>query len=369
MPHDDEDEAEHEDETPDEDREETAQAPLPVARRAHVAPEPPSIFGKVPDAATVWGIKRRSETGAWVTMTHPTKDGRTMLQEWPPAELSRDEVEKRWGPGHYRISWWGTTGNGGRRFVTNGRVFEILPPPAPIPQVAAPRNPVLEGLQQTFELQAILDQRAQYQLQTMATLAQLMAGARPQGPDPEVAALRAEVARLTQAQADDRVSRLEAEIARMRSEFVEEPEEPGAVQQAAGVVAKAASRRVFSNRPIGESLQGAFSTWVAEDPIGAAGQIVEVVKQIPSALEAISGLIGKVQQPQAAPPPAQLAPPAPPPKPATPPPPPSPSAFAPPAPAPVKPKAVRLVPPVANGAAPASPPSSIAPTEPPPVQT
>jgi hypothetical protein len=346
---------------------EPVERPRATRAASAVQPEVPTPFGKVPARATTWGIRRRTELGAWETMKWQSPDGLLLVTEWPPADLNHAEVEKRWGPGHYKVSWWGLGSQGGRQMLGSGREFTILPRPEAAPSIVAAvsEDPVMAGLERAFRLQAILDGRAQQQLATQAQMMQMMMGVGG-GASGEVAQLRAEMARMQQQHADDRVHRLEAELAQLRSKLVDDtPAEPGPVAAAAGVVAKAGARRVFNNRPIGESLQGAFSTWVAEDPIAAAGQIVEVVKTIPSALEAVSRLLAGVQQPQQQAP-AQLAPaaPMPPERSPSPPPPPSPGAFSKPD---TKPRAVRVVPPIANGAPPSPSPSALAPTEPPPV--
>ncbi len=116
-----------------------AQPQRPRARRpAEVLDAAPvralSQFGGVPHGATHWGIRRQLPTLEWETLGHARPGAITKDREWPNAELSEEEVQRRWGPGVYEIQWVVPGPRGTRRVQRGGRTVEILP----VATVAAP---------------------------------------------------------------------------------------------------------------------------------------------------------------------------------------------------------------------------------------
>lgn len=110
-------------------------------KNARAMPDP--AFGMVPAGASEWGIRRADVPGPAGVLDRSGPDG-VARRRWPLAELSIDAVREAWGPGFYRVQWYGVR-DGRPAMLGNGAPFRLHADPgaaaaaAPAAEAAAPR--------------------------------------------------------------------------------------------------------------------------------------------------------------------------------------------------------------------------------------
>lgn len=167
-----------------------------VYRAAANPTMPMSVFGQWPHLATHWGISRRTQSGAWQRLSHPSSEG-VVLHEWPLEELTEANVRERWGSGTFKTIWDGTTDRGGRVRVGSGRVVTFNPVEeqpaaaqhAPPSIGSAPTTDMAGTLSFAMQLIGMADQRASQQVESIVRLAGLGDPNRVASPtvDPQLA--------------------------------------------------------------------------------------------------------------------------------------------------------------------------------------
>jgi hypothetical protein len=80
------------------------------------------IFGRIPQGATHWSIRKRGEL-SWDWCTFADREG-VAQQEFPLTDLAVPLIRRRWGAGIYRVMFLSNAG-GVRQVFGNGKVFEL----------------------------------------------------------------------------------------------------------------------------------------------------------------------------------------------------------------------------------------------------
>lgn len=173
-----------EDEDGEEEGEETPEVVAPVARPKARRNVPESAaaagisvgqFGAVPRAATHWLANRRSPvTGEWEPMGYAAPGATAEERQWPIAELSVEEMQRRWGPGTYQVRWVSPNAQGGRRVMVGAHEVRILPPPAAAPPPAAPSGIMNGAVREALDLMNVFEAMADSKLKGMASLMALV---------------------------------------------------------------------------------------------------------------------------------------------------------------------------------------------------
>jgi hypothetical protein len=123
------------------------------------------IIGKIPAPTTHWKchISTAKEGGGekWaVCQAQSAEDADAKVSTFPLATLSLEAIREAWGPGAYKLIYYGDNGKGGLLRISNSRTFELTaargaqtstgvapsaaPPPAPPP---TPANEALTMIQ------------------------------------------------------------------------------------------------------------------------------------------------------------------------------------------------------------------------------
>jgi hypothetical protein len=251
------------------------------------------VFGTPNDAVNAWGIMRKDH-GKWVRMVLSDEQG-IGRKEWPLDTLTPDHVRETWGPGEYRCHWFvhdPENDDPKRRWVAAGvgtsfsvrELAQVVEAPAPAAPLIDPLASI-PGIAPAVALMGFINQQAQGQMTGMAQLAQIMlSSSARQGTDPALLQI------LQNQNASNQ--RIEALLTQLLSD---EPEpEPSAAAGVAGVAARAAARPLFKpGQPMGEAIKAALTNHFVENP----GALVDIVKAVPTALDAISR-IGKPPPPR-----------------------------------------------------------------------
>lgn len=257
------------------------------AGRMHAGYE--RVFGTPNDAVNAWGIMRKDH-GKWVRMVLSDEQG-IGRKEWPLDTLTPDHVRETWGPGEYRCHWfvhdpenddpkrrWVAAGVGTSFFVRElAPAVEVAPaqPIGPDPLASIP------GMASAVALMGLINQQTQGQMTGMAQFAQIMvASTRQQGTDPALLQI------LQNQNASN--ARIESLLQQLLSEEPEEPAETSGIAGAATAVAKVAKPLFKPGQPMGEAIKHALTSHFVENP----SALVDIVKAVPAALDAISR-IGK----------------------------------------------------------------------------
>jgi hypothetical protein len=165
--------------TNDHDAAGVASPPRRIARAEKTKPAGVELgpLGIMPERARWYGVERRTDLGQWEPLTGPSDDGSMVVKEWDVSGISLEAL-RRWGPGTFRVVWWGTTAEGSRRYLSRSREVAWkaeTPPAAPVPIVAASGAPG-GAMGEAFALLDAIDRRAGNQLVAMTQLANLARG-------------------------------------------------------------------------------------------------------------------------------------------------------------------------------------------------
>lgn len=284
-----------------EDTQNTEAASAPKRKRAHVrsaaVPDPNvevSVFGSVPVAATHWGLKRKSHLGRWEPLFYRDETGKIEVSEWPIEILNIDTVRDRFGGGRYKLTWYGSNGNGGRRVAGQGREFTVpsLEPSAPasVAMVPAPSvaSPLGGAFSEALRIMDVMDQRASSQITNLAQMAQLF-GSRGGGGDNEL------LRQLLESNA--RTNEAVNQLAQRMNEPEEGDEDEGGEVAAdvARAVAAPLARRVKSSGGVLDSILAAFANHCIDNPERIPTYAAVAAQAVPSILGVLSNAFSQVQ--------------------------------------------------------------------------
>jgi len=247
------------------------------------------------------------------------------MKVWPMSELSLGEVRRRWGPGEYKVQWLAQDPDApdakfapagqSAPFILDPLAAELPPdaPPAAGPAVPpmGPAGDMAAAFQFALRLSEMTRGEADRQLQTLISLAGIQ---RPQGGpagvDPEVAAVRAELAQM-RAEATARAEREEIERRHREALETERRRADDAERRA-----REAETRQSAEEPASSfDFEGGGSFWesIGQGLIRAAARNPEQTAAIllPIAARLLPSMPPPPQAvPAAPPPPAQAPPPA-----------------------------------------------------------
>lgn len=171
------------------------------------------VFGNIPAAVDAWRAEKHGMGGQRVVLSYRSPDGQADVTQWPIAELSVETLQKRWGGGTYMITMWRKNGV---QFTKRTPDIVIHDPPGGNEAAAAPPpSPTGVAVEEALRLMNAQDARSNSQVANIIALAAAMRGdARGSVDSGELAALRAENARLQQQAAEERMAARLAEMQR-----------------------------------------------------------------------------------------------------------------------------------------------------------
>lgn len=271
-----------------------------IPRRARIVEpdgSPVSPFGGAPAGVSRWGARRKLPSGSWEPMSYGKPGATTADRDWPIADLSDAEIQRRWGAGTYEIQWVKPAANGGRYVMRGGRQVEILPPPpAPnAPPVAA--APVRSSVDEHLEFMGIVEERSSKNLRDVLQLAQFFGRQQQTAAPPAITidGLRLLMREERDAAAAATTAAIAASEARMAAMFEELTEDD---DDAAGALASEVAPKLFKG---GNKWWQQIGALLADNP--------ELVKAVaPVFLTAVENVTGAVKAAVAVPKPAPLRP-------------------------------------------------------------
>lgn len=298
-------EADEEQDESEEESDETEEEVEPTPAKGARAPRqrPVGPFGQVPVAARSWGIKRMLGVGTFSGyLGHGRIDGAIEQTRWPVEELTPETVKARWGAGTYCV-WWFRADNRpcGRGALVTVPADDVRPSVAAAPAASG----LPSDLQTALSLLSVIQQQSSNQIQGVAQLAAVMAGAnqnRGGGLDVEVLKLiLAANAKQSEALVESVNASNRALAERLDALFEDdeddEDDEPSTAAKVAADVVK--KKLVKPGQPIGDAMKAAIANAVAEDPVAAVTSITDLLKQVPAAFGAMQKLMSQQPRPRA----------------------------------------------------------------------